>query len=67
MLVKELIAKLFEYNQEANVKVTVHDEMCDFSISYGTSEGCTKETADVVDFCVDKLNTQDKEQHESSD
>ncbi|MCK9154812.1 MAG: hypothetical protein M0P12_01720, partial [Paludibacteraceae bacterium] len=48
MLVKDLIEKLVEYNQNAEVKVVAHNTMIDFDITVGTSEGCEKETCDTV-------------------
>ncbi len=48
MTVKELVTKLGEYNQNAEVKAVVHNTMSDFDITFGTSEGCEKETCDTV-------------------
>ena len=48
MTVKELIEKLDGYNQQAEVKVVAHNTMSDFDITFGTSEGCEKETCDTV-------------------
>jgi len=48
MTVKELVTKLGEYNQSADVKVVVHNIMSDFDITFGTSEGSEKETCDTV-------------------
>lgn len=48
MIVKELAEKLSEYNQTAEVKVVAHNTMSDFDITFGTSEGCEKDTCDTV-------------------
>ena len=48
MTVKELVERLFEYNQTADVKVVAHNTMSDFDITFGTSEGCKKSTCDTV-------------------
>lgn len=53
MKVKELIGKLKEYNQEAEVLVVRDNMSFDFDISYGTSEGTTKKTAEQVFFDLD--------------
>jgi hypothetical protein len=48
MTVKELAEKLSEYNQTAEVKIVAHNTMSDFDITFGTSEGCEKDTCDTV-------------------
>jgi hypothetical protein len=48
MTVKALIEKLTNYNQTAEVKVVAHNMMSDFDITFGTSEGCEKDTCDTV-------------------
>lgn len=48
MTVKELTEKLASYNQQAEVKVVAYNTMSDFDITFGTSEGCEKETCDTV-------------------
>lgn len=52
MKVKELIEKLGEYNQNANVEFLVNGMPQEFEICYGGSEGCTKSTCDEVVFMV---------------
>jgi len=55
MKVKELIAKLEEYNQEANIEVSAHNKGYAFTIAYGSNEGVTMKTADIVSIYVDEL------------
>lgn len=48
MTVKDLIIKLMDYNMSADVKLVVNNTMDDFSISCGTSDGCSRHTCDTV-------------------
>lgn len=48
MTVKALIEELTNYNQTAEVKIVAHNTMSDFDITFGTSEGCEKDTCDTV-------------------
>jgi len=48
MTVKALIEKLANYNQTAEVKIVAYNKMSDFDITFGTSEGCEKDTCDTV-------------------
>ena len=59
MKVKELIEKLSEYNQSANVEICANGMPQEFEICFGTSEGGTKLSCDCVDFVVE--TTCDKE------
>ena len=52
MKVKELIEKLNEYNQNANVKIYVNSIPQEFRICYGGSESCTKSSCHEVSFMV---------------
>lgn len=52
MKVKELIEKLNEYNQNANVKIRVNSMPQEFRICYGGSECCTKSSCHEVSFMV---------------
>lgn len=61
MTVKNLIIKLLEYNMDAEVNVVAKNKGFEFSMSYGSSEGVTKKTADNVSFYVDELNTNDEQ------
>ncbi len=54
--VSELIERLTEYNPEADVAVIAMNRRQDFSLTYGSCEGVTKETCDRVSFYVDGLN-----------
>lgn len=54
---KELIKKLKEYNENAEVKVVAHCKPFPFSISYGSSEGVTKKNCDSISLYVDELCT----------
>ena len=53
MKVKELIRKLVEYNQEADIRIIVNNSPRPFEISFGSSEGVTKEDCDNVSFLID--------------
>jgi hypothetical protein len=55
MTVKELIEKLRWFNPDAKVEVVVRNHGYKFSLSFGTSEGCTKANCDEVNFWVDEL------------
>ena len=56
MLVKNLIAKLEEFNPEAEVSACAHNHNEPFSLSYGYSDGTTKETCEKVFIDLDELN-----------
>ena len=53
MKVYELIEKLNKYNPKANICICVNGMPKEFEICYGTSEGCTPENCDSVDFMID--------------
>jgi len=54
--VKDVIAKLKEYNPEAETFVVVHDHVEQFSVTYGGGgEGETKADCKEVHFSVDRL------------
>ncbi len=55
MKVFELITKLSEYNPEAAVDVIACNQSHGFTMTYGSSEGCTKGDCDIVSFYVDDL------------
>ena len=61
MKLRDLLEQLHQYNQEADVAVIVHNKREEFSVSFGSSDGCTKETCDNVGFYVDYLNGHDEE------
>lgn len=50
MKVKDLIEELKKYNQEAELSVISDYKKQDFSITFGDSEGESKETATSVNF-----------------
>lgn len=52
MTVKELIEKLNECNQDADVEICVNGMPQEFEICYGGSEGCTKSSCHEVSFMV---------------
>ena len=56
MKVKELIEKLNEYNQNADVEICVKGMPQEFEICYGGSEGGTKSSCHEVCFMVDTCN-----------
>ena len=55
MTVKELIEELKTYNQNAHVSIgdNFGNEL---EITYGTADGCTKETCDEVSFGIKQNN-----------
>lgn len=56
MEIKQLIAKLIDFNPKAKVNVIVHNQIEDFTIVWGGgSEGETKENCQEVSFYVDRL------------
>lgn len=55
MKVKELMLKLLEFNQEADVNVVVNNKEERFSIAWGNSEGVQKHSAEVVSLYVDRM------------
>ena len=55
MIVKELITKLLDYNMNAEISVVAHCRKEEFTLSYGSSEGATKENCDTVSLYVDRL------------
>ncbi len=65
MKIKDLILKLSEYNQEANLSTIVHNLKYPFTLSFGGAEGGTKLDTDEVHFYVDELCTNDNQQNDS--
>jgi hypothetical protein len=61
MKLKDLMAQLQKYNQEAEVSVIAHNQCEDFSLVCGNSEGVTEATCENVSFYVDRLNGDDEE------
>lgn len=51
--VKDLINELYSYNMDAEINVVVEGSPRDFEILFGTNEGVTKRTCDIVSLCVD--------------
>ena len=60
MTVKELITKLLDYNMNAEISVVAHCKQEGFTLSYGSSEGVTKENCDTVSIYVDRLCTNER-------
>ena len=60
MKVKDLIEKLKEYNENAEIEVIVDNYPAKFSLCYGGSDGGTKENCDTVDFYVEDYCTNEK-------
>ncbi|MFA5434173.1 MAG: hypothetical protein WC319_15115 [Candidatus Paceibacterota bacterium] len=60
MTVKELITKLLNYNMNAEISVVAHCKQEEFTLSYGSSEGVTKENCDTVSIYVDRLCTNEQ-------
>lgn len=50
--VQTLINKLQEYNPDAKAQVVVDCYPQPFVVTFGSSEGCTKQTADTVSLTV---------------
>lgn len=53
MTVSDLIKKLLDFNQLADVKVVALHRTHEFSLSWGSSENCTKKDCDIVMFDID--------------
>lgn len=60
MKLKELVKKLQEYNQEAEVNVIAHNKGYKFSLTYGGGDGVTKDNCESVAFYVDDLNDNER-------
>ena len=60
MTVRELIKELLDYNPEATVQVIVYNYVEEFDITYGSSDGCTKENCDNVSLFVSGSKEQTK-------
>ena len=60
MKIKELISKLNEFNQDAELTVIAHNKAYAFTIAWGGAEGSTKTNTDDVSFYVDELCTNEK-------
>lgn len=60
MKVKELIEKLNQYNQDADISVIAHCREYNFTLSFGSAEGETKEKTNNVHFYVDELCSNEK-------
>lgn len=62
MKIHELIEKLEGYNPDAEFDIIVNNRSHNAIILLtGSSEGCTKETADTVSFYIEELNTSEGE------
>ena len=60
MTVRDLIKKLLDYNQDAQISPLANNKQQPFSVSYGGAEGCKKETCSFVYIDCDDIN-----QHEA--
>ena len=67
MKIRDLLEELRQYNQEAEVSVVVRNRQEKFSIAYGYAEGVTKGTCATVNFCVDRLNSNENESDDDDD
>lgn len=63
---KDLIKELENFNPEAEVGVIAHCKSFPFSLSWGSSEGVTKETCDSISMYVDELCTNETQSGEMS-
>ena len=61
MTVEKLINWLLKYNMDAKVKIIVFNKQHDFSLSFGSSEGCTEKTAETLCVDVDVLSAKDEQ------
>ncbi|MDC7248637.1 MAG: hypothetical protein PQJ49_01805 [Sphaerochaetaceae bacterium] len=61
--VQDLIDELVKYNPDAKVKVITNHQPHNFELTFGSSEGVTKETCEVVGIYVEQTNK--TEVHES--
>lgn len=63
MTIKEIIAKLSEYNPEAEFNIVVDGFSRPFTICFGSSEGVTKTNCEDVDLMIgdicDEVNNND--------
>ena len=57
MNVEQLINILSDYNPKAPIAVVVEGQSYSFSLSYGSSEGVEKATAEDVSLWVEGLNS----------
>ena len=55
MKVKEVIAKLLEYNQEADFEIITDGSNLEFTFVHGTAEGCTKENCSMVGLYLNEI------------
>ncbi len=56
MRVRGLIKKLMDYNLDAEIMPVAHNKEQSFSLSFGTSDGCKKESCNKVFIDCDELN-----------
>ena len=56
LTVKELIKILLDYNMDAPITAIVNNRHYNFTMTFGGSEGVSKETAEEVAFYIDELN-----------
>lgn len=61
MKINELIQKLNEYNQDADISVIAHCKEYPFTLSFGGAEGETKDKTNSVHLYVDELCTNEKQ------
>lgn len=62
MKIRELIQKLNEYNQEADISVIAHCKEYPFTLSFGGGgEGETKDKTNSVHLYVDELCTNERQ------
>ena len=59
MKVKDLIEKLEQYNQEADVFVNSNYKHIGFTLAYGGGEGVEKENCEFVSIYSDNLGAED--------
>lgn len=61
MKIKELVDKLNEFDQDAEISVIAHCQKYPFTLSWGGAESQSKETAKSVNFYVDELCTNERQ------
>lgn len=53
MKVREMVAKLNEFNPDADLQVVVRSQPQQYEVTYGDSEGSTKMNCETVSLMVD--------------
>jgi hypothetical protein len=57
MNIKELIDELTNYNPSAEVGIVINNKPYDFTLAFGSADGCEKHNCESVSFYIEELNT----------